>query len=536
MGNVDEGQTAEAGAGMKLNADASDGAEVLSLRPSDLPSPPQATARVIQACSDPKIGAQGLAQIVGSDPVLTAELLRIVNSAFFGLKREVRSAVQAVTILGNRALRNLALCLAVRDSVRPGAIPGFDVMSFWEEGIRRAVSAKLVANSIGFDPDEAFTIGLLQDFGMLALVFARPQLSPVWSELSVLTPEERRRREQAIFGTTHDRVGLVLAKTWSLPPGIALAMACHHDPDADGLPAHHREACRIAYVADHMAAVFSCNTAEAAITRCRASLSDTFAITAEDADALLAQVPASVEEAAVSLGLRVSVQVKYDDIMRLATKTLVAENRSYQDLTRALEQAIREKDALARQLQEANRRLEQLAYYDALTGLINRRRFDEVLSSEIARHSRSGAPMTLVMVDLDNFKSVNDTYGHPFGDQVLVAVAGVLQDSLRQTDVKARIGGEEICLLLPETNAEAAKPVVASARAAIEKLMIRTPQMRVPITASFGACAWAGRSLDHASIETTIATLLQTADKALYDSKRAGRNRVTWRAYPAPVA
>jgi GGDEF domain-containing protein len=78
--------------------------------------------------------------------------------------------------------------------------------------------------------------------------------------------------------------------------------------------------------------------------------------------------------------------------------------------------------------------------------------------------------------------------------------------------------------------------VVERALAAIEKLMLRTPQSRVPITASFGACAWAGCALAHASIETTIATLLQTADKALYDSKRAGRNRVTWRAYLAPVA
>jgi diguanylate cyclase (GGDEF)-like protein len=529
---MDARQSGEVGLGTRLAA-GGDGTE-LSLKPSDLPSPPQATARVIQACSDPNIGAQGLAQIVASDPVLTAELLRVVNSAFFGLKREVRSAVQAVTILGNRALRNLALCLAVRDSVRPGAIPGFDVMSFWEEGLRRAVSAKLIARSVGFDPDEAFTIGLLQDFGMLALVFARPQLSPCWNELRVLTPDERRRQEQLLFGTTHDRIGLVLAKTWSLPPGIALAMACHHAPDADGLPPHHREACRIAHVADQMAAVFSCTTPEVAITRCRAAMAESFAMSADDADAVLAQVPSGVEEAAVSLGLRVATQLKYDEVMRLATQTLVAENRSYQELTRALEQALREKDALAQRLQEANRQLEQLAYYDALTDLVNRRRFTEVLSSEVARHSRSGASMTLVMVDLDHFKSVNDTYGHPFGDQVLVAVAGVLREALRQTDVKARVGGEEICLLLPETGEEAAKAVVERARLAIESLALRTPQRRVPVTASFGACSWSGRALDRVSIDTTCSTLLETADQALYDSKRAGRNRVSWRKFPAP--
>ena len=157
-----------------------------TIQPSDLPAPPEATARIVRACSDSDVGAHQLARIVSSDPVLTAEILRTVNSAFFGLSRPVKSAAQAVTVMGNRALRNLALCLAVRDAVKPGSIHDFDIMDYWEDALRRAVAARCLSHDVGVDPDEAFTIGLLQDFGMLALLYAQPHKGSVWHGLSRL--------------------------------------------------------------------------------------------------------------------------------------------------------------------------------------------------------------------------------------------------------------------------------------------------------------------------------------------------------------
>ena len=101
-----------------------------TVRPSDLPAPPKDAIRIVQACANRRIDSRDLAQLVANDPVLTAELLRVANSAFFGLVSQVKSVARAVTVLGNRALRNVVLCIAMRDALRKDSIPGFDIDAY----------------------------------------------------------------------------------------------------------------------------------------------------------------------------------------------------------------------------------------------------------------------------------------------------------------------------------------------------------------------------------------------------------------------
>ncbi len=406
--------------------------------PSDLPSPPQAAARIIQACSDPTVSAQALARIVENDPVLVAEILKTVNSAYFGLGRSIASAAQAVTVLGNRALRNLALCLAVRDAVKADAIPGLDITSYWEDALRRAVSARLLSATAGVNGDEAFTLGLIQDFGMLVMLFVRRDATEAWrAVLRPAHPVERLSLEAAHFGTTHVEVGKLLADTWLLPPQLSVPIAYHHATDFDAIPLAHRSAAQLAMAADACAAVFSCTQIGMAHGRCVTTLATLFGLSSEQVDRVLEQVPGEVEQAAKSLGLRISEQKKLEDVLQLANTTLAQINLENQKLVWQLEQSNRKLEAtlvekerahaevlrLANQLKEANARLEQLAFFDPLTGLMNRRRFGDVLLAEVRRHGRNGHALTFVMIDLDHFKSVNDTYGHPFGDHVLENVA-----------------------------------------------------------------------------------------------------------------
>jgi len=504
-----------------------------TLKPADLPAPPQASARIVQACSDPGVSAQALARIVASDPVLTAELLRTVNSALFGLSREVTSATHAVSCLGNRALRNLALCLAVRDAVKPGAIPGIDMREYWEEALRRAAGARLLAAAVEYDADQAFTIGLLQDFGLLAMLFAMPDRVQHWHTLRTALPTARRALEREHFGITHDKVGLMLAKSWALPTALAIPMASHHSLDADGLPEAHMRSCRIAAAADWLAAVYAASDKKTAIDRCRARLDELFGLSTDQVDAILDELPGRVEEAAGALGLRVKEQPRLADVMRDANKRLVEENMDYQELTRRLERTIAEKERLAEQLKEALKELEMLAYYDSLTNLVNRRRFQEVFPAEIARHARNGKAISLVMVDLDKFKSVNDNYGHPFGDTVLEAVAQALRDTLCTTDIKARIGGEEMVLILPETDEADGVATTERVREAIEALELSTPTRRVPITASFGAVTWSGTVRTREEIAVICKRMMDIADEGLYKAKENGRNQVQWLEWSA---
>jgi diguanylate cyclase (GGDEF)-like protein len=127
--------------------------------------------------------------------------------------------------------------------------------------------------------------------------------------------------------------------------------------------------------------------------------------------------------------------------------------------------------------------------------------------------------VALIMLDLDHFKAVNDTYGHPAGDRVLVALADALRQSMREVDVVGRLGGEEFAILMPDTSAEAATQAAERIRRAIEALVLDIDGQRLAFTASFGVAVF-GRADD------TIHDLFTRADRALYRAKQAGRNRV----------
>ena len=156
---------------------------------------------------------------------------------------------------------------------------------------------------------------------------------------------------------------------------------------------------------------------------------------------------------------------------------------------------------------------------DPLTGLANRRGFAERFEQVVSETDRYGGSAALIMVDLDFFKRVNDTYGHDAGDRVLTAVAGVLADGRRTVDLAARLGGEELALLLPQTDAGGAKEVAERLRRRIEELRVPTKGGEVRVTASFGIGEYVARSGQPRQVT-------ERADKALYAAKRNGRNRV----------
>ena len=166
-------------------------------------------------------------------------------------------------------------------------------------------------------------------------------------------------------------------------------------------------------------------------------------------------------------------------------------------------------------VQEATER----ARTDQLTGIANRRHFNEMFARMLGETDRYGGSAALVLADLDFFKKVNDTYGHEAGDAVLIAVAHALAGERRTTDFAARIGGEEIAVLLPQTDVQGAREVAERLRARVESLVVRTRETEIRVTASFGVAMYTARS-------GAGPRLFERADKALYAAKHAGRNRV----------
>jgi diguanylate cyclase (GGDEF)-like protein len=184
----------------------------------------------------------------------------------------------------------------------------------------------------------------------------------------------------------------------------------------------------------------------------------------------------------------------------------------------------KELDRINKELEEKRLALEQLSRLDGLTGLINRRHFEERLAGEWARSVRYRSPLSCLLLDIDHFKRVNDTWGHPFGDLVLKEVSGITRQVLRDVDVIARYGGEEMVALLPETSADEALRAAERVRSGVAamRLVCQTvePPQVVSCTASIGVATAPSRSV------TSPQHLIQLADECLYEAKQGGRNRV----------
>ena len=177
-----------------------------------------------------------------------------------------------------------------------------------------------------------------------------------------------------------------------------------------------------------------------------------------------------------------------------------------------------------RELRETNARLLNQATRDSLTGLRNHRALQERLHEELARHWRGKEPLSLVLLDVDNFKGFNDSFGHPAGDEVLRNIAKFMEGEARTSDLVARYGGEEFVILLPETDVEESQIVAERVRCAIEA----GPWRERAVTASLGIATIKGSSFEsNDEINQIAGLLLARADEALYSSKANGRNRVT---------
>ncbi|WP_445157090.1 biofilm regulation diguanylate cyclase SiaD [Halomonas sp. E14] len=200
-----------------------------------------------------------------------------------------------------------------------------------------------------------------------------------------------------------------------------------------------------------------------------------------------------------------------DNYQRYLREDEIVARRRYQNTLRRQEKLSRISDGYQQLMREHNQDLQQASTHDALTGLPNRRMIDERLSKLTRRY-------TLVMLDIDHFKQINDLYGHEAGDRVLVAIAQEIRAALRDCDLCARWGGEEFLLMLANVGLDEARAIVDRLRQRLSALSVTVNQTQLSITASAGLSEFREGEdlLDHT---------LQRADQALLEAKRTGRNR-----------
>jgi diguanylate cyclase (GGDEF)-like protein len=476
------------------------------------PSKPLAVvaARIVQEALNEDVEFNTLARLASSDPGFAARVVATVNSGAFGLARQVSDVTQASKLIGVRGLRNLALSLVVSDMVPVGEDGGVLLAN----SLRRGVAARLLAEALSQRQlDEFFTAGLFLEIGILH--GARNDLT-LSAEIARVPSAHRPAYERACGRADHMQVGYALAISFKLPAEVAEAVLHHHDPR----PPAAAIFARVTWAAERVAGAFE--AADLSLGREEAlTAMAAIGVSPKAAEGVLARIPELVSEAASAFERELPSQESLEGLVQQANRRLVDMNRTYERLLRQLEQLVADNEQLTAQLRRANEDLSNLAATDSLTGLANRRSFEDSMKRDLSRAQRTAQPLCVLIVDVDHFKSVNDTYGHQVGDFVLTRVADVLRAALRTGDMPARWGGEEFVAILPGSTLEGGRIAAERIRSMLEQTLMATVGKSFHVTASLGVAEFTGAATPDAGV-----ALVARADAALYEAKRSGRNKV----------
>jgi diguanylate cyclase (GGDEF)-like protein len=485
-----------------------------------LPSLPSIALRIIEAVKTDEASLSEMAKIVSSDPALAARVLKISNSSFYSLPQKVDSIQKALTILGTEALKNIALSFVIVKWMRPDNGQGFNYEVFWKRAVTSAVAADLIATAVKQKSDDIFITALLQDIGIVILYLCMPdEYLKVFDEKRVsaaLVVEA----EKKIFGFDHQEVGTRMLEKWGLPESIFMPIQYHHN--TKNIPENFEAKARILWLADRMSSVYHGSRCAEKMKDINRTLGRIYGFSEEDINRIIDAVANKSIEILSYFEIDAGNMKPYSQLLLDANEELGRLNVSYEQLILELKRSKETAESLAMELQAANEKLRHLATRDGLTGLFNHRHFQEALDREISRTVRYQKPLTLILLDIDHFKKVNDTYGHPVGDAVLKVISAIMLKAVRESDLVARHGGEEFAAILPETDLKGGAILAERLRRAVEAADIPAGGQTLKITISIGVTTY-----NLASGGSGKAALVAAADKALYHSKESGRNKLS---------
>lgn len=472
----------------------------------NLPSLPSVAMRVVDMTQAEDVDIKELAELITNDPALTTKILKTVNSPYYGLSKNVSTISQALVILGLQSVKTLVLGFSLVRNLRSHEDAEFDFQTFWRRSIYAAAATRAIATQMNLvQREEAFLAALLQDVGMPVL---HTVLGDEYDKVMAQAGPEHRTLpgvEQNVLETTHAEVAAQLVEDWKLPPMLSQPIACHHQPDKASSDLELLT--NTVYLGGLCAEVFMDHVTAKIIKFAQDQAGERLGLDKPGLESLMTTIGHDTSQVAKLFEVQIGEQRNYEEILAQANEALM--NLSLQS-----QQQVNQMEIQAKELQKQ-------ANTDALTKVANRQRFGQELKEAYARTKKSPQPLSLVIIDTDHFKNVNDSYGHDAGDAVLVRVAQTLQQAARQTDVVARFGGEEFVLIMPNTDMDDARSRGESIRAAIEAEEVVYDGNKIEVTASVGVAT----HCTHTSYPT-VKDFFRAADAAVYKAKDGGRNRV----------
>lgn len=486
----------------------------------NLPSPPEIAVNILNTVQKDDSSIQELARIIKADPALTGKILSVANSSFYALPNKVTSVERALSILGSNLFKNIALSFLIAAELRSDKQSTFNLDYFWRRSVTSAVAAELLAKSLQEKGDDFFVAGLLHDIGVLVLYLNKGNEYAALLHDRKISAEPLEECELRQYGFTHQQLGAMLIDTWGLPETISVPVHFHHlnaDP-----PEEHRRMTEIISFAARLAAIYNQTETAGKVRALQTEICDLYHLKADQVRDLLDDVARESIDILKAFDLDPGDLKPYSQMLQEANEELGRLNLSYEHLAMELKEAKEKAENLASELTDVNSRLRELVFRDGLTGLYNHRYFQEILVKELSRAFRYQSSVSLIMFDIDFFKKVNDNYGHPVGDLVLMNIARAIEGAVRPSDIVARYGGEEFAVILPQTDEPGMHVFAERLRRTVEGITTIVGNQQISVTISAG-----GSSYSPSATKGTPQRLIAAADQGLYASKRNGRNRVT---------
>jgi diguanylate cyclase (GGDEF)-like protein len=477
------------------------------------PSPPGVASHIIELARDPEIEMGKVAKVLSLDSALSSKVLRIANSPLYAQRRKSENLRQALVVLGLNATLTLALSFSLVKSLRAGKVNGVDYPLYWRRALVAATAARALADALRQPlAEEIFLAALLQDVGILALDQALPDLyrgaGSDQSDHRGLAEIEKRR-----LNADHAEIGAWLMKNWNLPPRLYRAIEHSHRVDlsvtSDPALIFQRCVAQSGPIAD----LFLREPQQRPFAEVGLALERSLGLDKVAFGQVLATIGSVLPETEALFETDLLSQQHPELILEQAREALMLRNLIALREINTLRAVAESSTSRTLELEEETRR-------DAMTGVYNRAYLDQVLAREFDHSTRHKWPLSLAFADLDNFKSINDRFGHQAGDRILQATARILRGNTRETDLIARYGGEEFVVVLPATDAETAHGICERIVAAFQSTGHPIGAEHARVTISIG-CATHGGQVNFLN----VAEFVKAADQALYTAKLRGRNQ-----------